>query len=148
MKSHTTRQRPSRELLFRNENRKTKKQNPSHQNYSRAKKDGIPFSTGGSITSFVRVVDVASGGGSKTRREWRGHCDNKVAVDGRKSQDRSRCNETAKLKTNFVDKLVRQRIELRRGVLCAVVGGCLREGGLAKVGCGNNRHGEVKRMKS
>ena len=92
-------------------------------------------------------MDVASGGGSKTRREWRGHCDNKVAVDGRKSQDRSRCNETAKLKTNFVDKLVRQRIELRRGVLCAVVGGCLREGGLAKVGCGNNRHGGSEKDK-
>ena len=69
-------------------------------------------------------MDVASGGGSKTRREWRGHCDNKVAVDGQKSQDRSRCNEIAKLKTESFDKLVRQGIELRKGVLCAVVGRC------------------------
>ena len=47
------------------------------------------------------------------------------------------------IEDEFVDKLDREGIELRKGVLCAVVGGCLREGGLAKVGCGNNRHGEV-----
>ena len=35
----------------------------------------IPFSTGRTIASFVGVVDVASSGGSKTRREWRGHCE-------------------------------------------------------------------------
>lgn len=58
-------------------------------------------------------MDVASSGGSKTRREWRGHCDNKGAGKNTQKAAKSPTSSSWKIKRECV-----KRVELRKAWRC------------------------------